>query len=390
MRALVVILILILAALVPALALAGGDRGPSPVVFPPQRVPLAFSHAQHVGGLALPCVECHVDAATSRSAIDRLTPTEAPCRRCHAIARPTVAPVATATATGACAACHVDHVDGAAVARVMIAPPAIKFSHAAHAATACVACHAAAATATSTITTHALPVMDTCARCHGDAIARRACTTCHLATAGGRIRTELPDGVLAPRGGVTGAAHGADFANDHAAIARSAPAACASCHQERDCTDCHQGAIRAMEFHPAGYLAVHAVDVRRGSDCSTCHRTQSFCVACHERSGVAMRGDTDFRAGDPDRAFHPLGWASIDRTGSNLHARAARAGLDSCTSCHREDTCLRCHSAAVAGPRISPHGPAWRGSSRCRALASRNGRMCLRCHIQLTPVSCDQ
>lgn len=386
MRAAVVFLCAL--ALLPALAIAGGDRGPSPAVFPPQRLPLAFSHAQHVGALAIACVDCHTLAATSRSAVDRLTPTEQPCRRCHAIARGGT-PEPAATATGACGACHLGWTAGAAVARVSIPPPSLKFSHAAHAAATCVSCHPQAPTA-GLATVDALPTMDTCTRCHADAVRARACTTCHLATAGGRVRTALADGALVPRGGVTGPDHGGDFAHDHAAIARSAPAACATCHQERDCADCHAGAIKPMDFHPAGYLQVHAIDVRRGGpSCTTCHDTQSFCVACHERSGVAMRGDSDYRAGVPARAFHPAGWAALDRTAPNLHARAARANLDECTACHREDTCLRCHSAEAGGPRISPHGPGWRGSARCRALASRNGRMCLRCHVSLAAVSCD-
>jgi hypothetical protein len=38
---------------------------------------------------------------------------------------------------------------------------------------------------------------------------------------------------------------------------------------------------------------------------------------------------------------------------------------------------------------ISPHGPGWRTSGRCRALAAENQRMCLRCHTQLERVGCD-
>jgi hypothetical protein len=385
MRAAVIFVVAL--AVAPAPAVAGGDRGPSPAVFPAQRLPLTFSHARHTGPLAIACADCHDRALASRSAVDLLTPTEAPCRRCHAIARGPVA--ATATATGACAACHPGWTPGAAVARITIPPPSLKFSHAAHAAAGCLSCHPGAAVV-ELATAAALPTMDACVGCHAAALTRRACTTCHLASASGRVRTALPDGALAPRGGVTGADRGGDFARDHGAIARSAPAACATCHQERDCADCHAGAIRPMDFHPGGYLAVHAVDLRRAaSDCGTCHDTQRFCIACHERSGVAMRGESDFRAGEPGRNFHPGGWASLDRAGPDRHAAAARANLTECSACHREDTCLRCHSAEAGGPRISPHGPGWRGSARCRALAAGNGRMCLRCHIAPTPVGCD-
>jgi hypothetical protein len=200
-------------------------------------------------------------------------------------------------------------------------------------------------------------------------------------------RTALADGALTPRGGVTGPDHGGDFARDHGAIARSAPAACATCHQERDCSDCHAGAIRVMDFHPAGYLAVHAVDSRRGAAaCGTCHKTQSFCVACHERSGVAMRGASDYRAGVPGRTFHPLDWASVGRAGPNRHAAAAPPTPSAPRATARTPACA---ATRRAGPAHPPHGPGWRGSARCRALAAGNGRVCLRCHISLTPVGCD-
>ena len=188
MRARWLSLVAIALALVPAWALAGGDRGPSPAVFPAQRLPLTFSHAQHTGPLAIACVTCHDRAVTSTSAVDLLTPTEQPCRRCHAIARGPTPPAGTATATGACAACHPGWTPGAAVARVTIPPPSLTFSHAAHAATGCETCHAGAATA-ELATVAALPTMDTCAGCHAAALTQRACTTCHLATAGGRVRT---------------------------------------------------------------------------------------------------------------------------------------------------------------------------------------------------------
>lgn len=373
-------------ALLAPLARAGGDRGPSPVVFGPQRLPLAFSHAQHVGALAMPCTDCHDRARTSRSAVDLLTPTEAPCRRCHAIDRgpPIDAP---RTATGACVACHPGWQPGVPVARVVIPPPSLKFSHAAHATTACTTCHASAATA-GLATRAELPTMELCLGCHDGSTAARTCTTCHLATAGGRVRTPLADGALTPRGGVTGADHAGDFKRDHASIARSNPAACAQCHEERECADCHQGVLRPMDIHPADYLTLHAVDARRNvPDCSACHRSQTFCIGCHERAGLSDRARPDTR--DPAPAFHPAGWASRDRAAPNLHAGPARANLRECTSCHREQTCLACHTAEPSSPRISPHGPAWRNSSRCRALASRNPRLCLRCHISLTPVPCD-
>ena len=58
------------------------------------------------------------------------------------------------------------------------------------------------------------------------------------------------------------------------------------------------------------------------------------------------------------------------------HPQAARQDLESCVSCHQQNDCMRCHSAA-SGMRISPHGPDFDGSS----MQSRNPAMCTLCHI---------
>ena len=141
--------------------------------------------------------------------------------------------------------------------------------------------------------------------------------------------------------------------------------------------------------HPGNYLLTHAVDARRGTpDCSACHRAQTFCVGCHERSGLGTRGDTSFRADLPDLRFHPAGWSSRG-TGPNLHAQEARRNITSCASCHREDDCIACHSAEPGGVRASPHPADWRGSARCKALDRGNRRMCLRCHVTQDELGCD-
>ena len=394
-RALIALVLVALAVLA-VVAQSGRARGddpaatPSLAVFPAQRLPLAFSHARHLARGGVTCVDCHPRAVTSRSALDRLTPDEAACRACHAIDRTQPARPATAgVPPTACAACHPGWQPGAAVARVDIPPPALKFSHVAHAASACTACHAGVA-AVDLADRAQLPRMETCLACHDDVRASAACATCHLTGTDGLLRTALPGGALVPTGGASGAAHGPGFEQEHAQASRGLGAACATCHAQAFCVDCHLGTAKPLTFHAGDYVSTHAIDARRNEpDCSACHRTQSFCVGCHERSRVGTRASSGFRtAGDVGR-FHPAGWASADGRGGNQHAREAQRNLRACTSCHREDDCLACHSAAPGGVRVSPHGPGWRGSARCRALAARNGRMCLRCHIELAPVSCD-
>lgn len=387
---------LVLSAILTASVTLAAPDGPgvSRVVYPAQRLPLRFSHALHVGRLATPCTTCHDRATTSRSAVDLLTPTEAACRTCHAIDRQRPAGNGTDAAT-ACVACHPGYTPGAAVARVAIPTAQLKFSHAAHATAACTSCHGdLAKDGVGLATREHLPRMETCMTCHDGVTANEACTTCHLATAGGRVRTALPDGALVPSGGVSGEPHDLDFRDRHARVARAEPRTCAACHEERFCADCHLGTMKPMAFHAGDYVALHAVDARRGvPDCAACHKAQTFCVGCHERAGVGVRGESGFdRTGTRGR-FHPPGWAATGMRGPDHHATQAQRNLKACASCHREDFCLECHSAQGAGMGmglgVSPHGPAWRGSARCKALARKNGRMCLRCHIETASVTCD-
>lgn len=367
---------------------ARGDDpvGPSSAVFGAQRLPLTFSHARHLGRGDVTCAGCHPRALTSRSALDRLTPDEADCRRCHAIDR--AQPARDDRPQTACSACHPGWRADVPVARVDIPPPNLKFSHAAHTTTACTTCHVGVASADLAGREH-LPRMETCLTCHDDDAAAGRCTTCHLADAGGRVRTALPGGVLLPASGVNAAAHGLGFAADHAVAARGQGATCGACHAQDFCAACHLGQAKPMRLHPGDYVSTHALDARRNQpDCSTCHRTQTFCVGCHERAGAGTRAASGFRRAGVAGRFHPEGWATAGGRGANHHAREAQRNLAQCTSCHREDDCRACHTAEPGTPRVSPHGPGWKGSARCRALAARDGRVCLRCHIETTAVSC--
>lgn len=352
----------------------------SRVIYPEQRMPLTFSHAVHLGKLGIACVVCHAGATTSRSAVDLLTPGEEACRGCHRIDRARADGVGTGPPT-ACVACHPGYTPGASVARISIPTPNLKFSHAAHAITDCDLCHDGMSKLGTVATRAQLPSMDTCLTCHDGTKASTACTTCHLATQGGRVRTELPDGALVPIGGSTGAVHDLDFRTNHDQVARSDARSCAACHEKRFCADCHAGSIKPMDFHPGDYVTLHAVDARRGvPDCSACHKSQRFCVGCHERSGVSVRTDGGFDNAGVLGRFHPINFN---------HGPVAQKNIKTCAGCHREDFCVECHSAEPARMGVSPHGPAWRGSSRCRALASKNPRLCLRCHIEPDRKTCD-
>jgi hypothetical protein len=264
----------------------------------------------------------------------------------------------------------------------------LKFGHASHATTPCARCHGDM-TRVDLATREQLPRMSTCLECHKSGTQERRCADCHLAKLGGLLETEFPHGALVPHRTGLGDDHGPGFAKDHRQEANQIDATCTACHDRSTCIACHQGVTKPTEFHPGNYVLTHVVEARRGTpDCSACHRAQSFCIACHERSGLGERGPSDFRSPDPAATFHPPGWASTSG-GANRHATEARRNITQCASCHREDDCLRCHSADSASLRVSPHPRGWRGSARCKSLDRGNRRMCLKCHVTRDELGCD-
>ena len=120
----------------------GDDGPPSPLIFGAQRIPLTFSHAAHLRRSPdLQCIDCHDDADSSTSAVDRLIPDESACEMCHPIDRSKPDLAIAGKPPVRCVACHPGFTPGQPVARVEVPTPAIKFSHAAHETTACKVCH---------------------------------------------------------------------------------------------------------------------------------------------------------------------------------------------------------------------------------------------------------
>ena len=352
----------------------------SPIVYPEQRLPLIFSHRTHVQRGAT-CAQCHPAATTSRSAVDNLIPTETECRACHPIDRAQPDKVVLGAPTAKCVACHPGWTPTAAVGRVYLTPTPLKFDHAAHAKTPCVQCHGNMA-GVDLATTRQLPTMASCLSCHTNGAEERHCADCHVTKPGGAIETEFPHGTLIPKNSGMGDSHAFGFAKNHSQEARQVGASCTACHDRSECVACHQGVTKPMEFHAGNYLLTHAVEAKRGTpDCSACHRAQSFCVACHERSGLSSRIATEFSSTIPSRHFHPANW-------DTRHAPEARRNITSCASCHREEDCVRCHSNQMGSMRASPHPAGWRNSARCKALDSGNRRMCLRCHVTQDELGC--
>ncbi len=382
-----------------SMALADGGGAPrSSVVFPRQEIPLHFSHTLHLTKVDASCDDCHEEIADSGSSLDNNLPGEEVCRMCHSIDRAVFAPAKKSGPAGDCAACHVgfDPAQGAAsIRRVSMPVPNLKFSHKAHLArkAKCSTCHGNFTEQKVTLASRdQLPTMKTCLGCHDGKTAPSRCTTCHLSSAGGVVRTSFPQqGSLRPSGALRGAAHDLNFRTSHKYAAQNDSQFCASCHKKDFCSDCHNGVSKPMDFHVGDYVALHPIDARRNSqDCSSCHRLQTFCQGCHSRMGVAVDGRSDNLVDGAN--FHPEGWVEVGLAGRGPrhHSFQAQRNIKQCASCHREDTCTRCHSNQFNSRSISPHPRNWRGSRRCEALLKRSKRMCLRCHTEDRQVSCSR
>jgi hypothetical protein len=394
---------------------------PSPLIFPAQQIPLRFDHARHLK-LGVRCDNCHVTAPVSTSASDNLIPAEAACRSCHEIERARPAkPVPAGSPAARCDACHLTEAGAGWMPtplsreppRVRLADPNLKFNHRLHVGRGmgCELCHGQVAME-ALATRDDLPRMPLCLGCHDGKQATNRCSACHLTEPDGRLRTNLASaatvatGLLAgtrplvPSGVLRGVdEHGPAFSRDHAQAGRD-ERYCLSCHKRSECVDCHGGVVRPFDIHPSDYVSLHGSDARRNTpDCSSCHRTQSFCVGCHQRAGVApdapggqlgAQARNPFGTGTQLKSFHPPGWVG-DGGAPSGHSQQARRNIRTCVSCHREESCLACHSADPArGAQVSPHGPAFGGTSRCRALSARNKRVCLKCHALGAPeIDCE-
>lgn len=362
-----------------AAAAAGEERHPA--VYPPQQLPLRFSHRQHLERGAT-CSTCHPSVRASGQTADRNLPGHPECGACHDLEAARrgeqVKPAAS------CSTCHpgFDPSVRKIPARVELPPATVKFSHQLHLAQKvdCAVCHAGVEQADLATTRH-LPKMKVCLECHDGVRASAECKSCHAALPGGRLQLSFISGLLRPmRGNPLGMDHGARFDLDHGARAAAARETCMACHAEHQCQACHDALQRPLSIHPGDYLTLHPVDARlNATDCSSCHRAQSFCVACHARAGVMSAIDVhpSLRG---DAVVHPDRFEFVtDRASPRHHGVQAARDLQSCISCHREESCMACH--ASRGPdRANPHGPGFQAA--CRSIAAKNDRSCVRCHTE--------
>jgi hypothetical protein len=206
-----------------------------------------------------------------------------------------------------------------------------------------------------------------CSNCH----TQPSCTECHVE--GGRRSADVIASLPHPiPGGAPGVdlseagdrVHPFDFGDRHAVFAATGALQCMECHSQQYCSDCH-AAADSRDFHPPNFMERHAFEVfSGGQDCQSCHSTEAFCRDCHVQVGVASQGRLNV-------AFHtaqPL-WILA-------HGQAARVGMESCASCHRQTDCLACHSTFL-GRGVNPHGPGF----DAEGMAARNRVTCRWCHL---------
>jgi len=206
-----------------------------------------------------------------------------------------------------------------------------------------------------------------CANCHTQA----SCRSCHTGTKGNTAIAQLaapvaPDGQRVTVGIPPSrkAVHPADFAKSHRSTAASGRLDCLGCHQQAQCTSCHEGS-GSRRYHAVNFVGRHASQAfGQDQECSSCHRTETFCRSCHLKSGVSV-------SGAKSGAVHTGQQAWLLQ-----HGQAARQGLTGCTSCHQQRDCLACHSNL--GLHVNPHGPDFDASR----MSARNRTMCLNCHVK--------
>lgn len=376
------------AALLPPGAPFPDAAGPSRVVYPPQQLTIRFNHKKHMGELGMACTDCHADAKTSTKADDRMMPKPSLCDGCHGSKHDDLRAVKPGDAgLGTCDVCHARWTPekGNDVARMALPTAHLRSNHKLHADRNinCEQCHGAVQEL-ELATREQLPRMKGCFTCHAVSGPQRGkatsdCVGCHETVPDGRMQVTFKEGKLTPPRWMGNMEHGADFVARHKMVSGDNAKACASCHAESFCTDCHDGRVRPRSVHPNDYLSMHPIEGRMDNPrCASCHQETQFCLPCHQRSGVTMSGSPG--ALRKQGRFHPPAavWSEPPRTRQH-HALEAQRNISACVGCHTERDCATCHATAAGGGRgYSPHPAGF--ASKCASALRKNPRPCQVCH----------
>lgn len=201
--------------------------------------------------------------------------------------------------------------------------------------------------------------------------------------------------------------HGLTWALEHRQAAKANNPECAACHEQHFCIECHKvgpadqmGSLNnsMTNVHRSDFQITHPLAARTNPQrCASCHETK-YCSECHDNFRNAGL------ASDLSVLSHRKGWSNLAVGGathanftedmcqschtnsvlpahewSSSHAREARKNLTTCQACHPEgDVCMKCHSA-LSGLKVNPHPKDWEGMKNRISKAS-DGRTCRRCH----------
>ncbi|MGA9520551.1 MAG: cytochrome c3 family protein [Myxococcaceae bacterium] len=381
-RGVAVALVALLAGAGIAWAASGRER--SLAVYPAQVIPLEFDHDLHIKAGA-DCTACHFDATKSNESRDRILPAHPECEECHDISAAEKGEKTDPAAS--CEVCHVgfDKTVRKEPAAVVFLAPNLRFPHGVHTKDhkiECKTCHGDF-DGVHLATRQQLPKMATCLTCHDGRQASAECKTCHLTEPSGRLDLTFASGLLRPmQGDPWGMDHGPRFEFNHGTQASTREEVCLECHARSECNECHDSLQKPLSVHPNDFITLHPIQARQNTmQCQSCHRYQSFCVACHERTGVALTNDRFLD--NRNVRVHPPTAVWVDTPGPQHHGIAASRNINECVACHREESCLSCHSESGRfGIRrqVNPHPTGF--ETICKAVALRNDRACLKCHTQ--------
>jgi hypothetical protein len=295
---------------------------------------LRFSHKLHVDN-DVGCIECHTDIVPSSQVGTGKRPGHDQCVGCHDNLKDN------------CALCHTKPDQVRALPRH--ATRDLNFSHELHVEAVegdCKKCHATMVSSREPGADRRNWTHTACMECHRDQYRAMKCEQCH------QRMTEWKDKPFAVFN------HDGDFMGRHGQLARGEKVVCSHCHTDDKCAECHstlQPTVPAERFawdvskphvHRGDFKTRHAMEA--GLDrmrCFSCHESRQ-CAECHQESGVARAG----------AAFkHPDGWM---KAGSpNHHGRDARSKIGLCAGCHdrgEKTSCIVCHRPGGTGGNPHP------------------------------------
>ncbi|MBI3183948.1 MAG: cytochrome c3 family protein [Myxococcales bacterium] len=317
-------------------------------------------HARHIEA-KVDCLTCHEEIFEAAALTERHLPKEKKCLECHREEKE----------KGNCGYCHTRPAEPESYAprgRTLV------MSHQKHLELEevqedCRKCHLELPEPDRAILP---PPMDRCRGCHRhqEEYAGGECAACHL---------DLGRFPLRP---VSVYSHRLDYGRNHRQDARSRTAACATCHEQAFCKDCHSQTVAARVeellpgrvdrafIHRGDYEGRHSVEARAdGALCQRCHGL-SFCHGCHTARGLTPEGARPLNP-------HPSGFG--DPASASFHGPAARRDIVRCASCHEQgaaSNCVDCHR--VGGIGGNPHPASW--LLRHDKEEIQRNAMCLSCH----------